>query len=68
MGVAQLLPRIRAPLFAAEPLAVEQMRAGQLEREPATAEPVDRLAVELLLRTAASTSSASDRVETPSSS
>src|SRR5262249_5768828 len=44
----QLLARIARPALAAQPLAVQQMRAGLSGCETAAAEPLDGLAVELL--------------------
>jgi hypothetical protein len=41
----QLRPRVRSPVFSAEPLAVEQMCAGELGAEPGSAQALDRLAV-----------------------
>ena len=46
VGGAQLLARVDAPALAAQPLAVEQVRAGELRPQPGPAEPVDRLAVQ----------------------
>ena len=48
VGGPQLLASVGAPVLAAQPLAVEQVRAGQFGPERSTAEPVDRLAVEAL--------------------
>ena len=45
---AQLLARVDAPALAAQPLAVQQARAGELGREPRAAEALDGLAVEAL--------------------
>src|SRR4051812_39624356 len=45
----EVLAGIDAPAFAAQPFAVEQMGAGQLRRDAAAAEPIDRLLVEPLL-------------------
>ena len=46
VGGAQLLARVDAPVLAAQPLAVEQMGAGELHADAGTAEAFDRLAVE----------------------
>jgi hypothetical protein len=48
MGRAQLLARVDAPALAAQPLAVEQMGAGELDADAGTPEARDRLAVEVL--------------------
>ena len=45
---AQLLAGVEAAALAAQPLAVEEMRAGQLGAHAGAAEPVDRLAVQAL--------------------
>src|SRR5438105_4147271 len=45
VGDAQLLARVDAAALAAQPLAVEQMRAGELHAHAGTAEACDRLAV-----------------------
>ena len=45
VGGAQLLARVHAPALAAQPLAVEQVRAGELRSQPGPAEAVDRVAV-----------------------
>ena len=46
VGGAQLLARVDAAALAAQPLAVEQMAAGELDADAGTAEARDRLAVE----------------------
>ena len=46
MGGAQLLARVDAAALAAQPLAVEQVGAGELRTQRRSAEPLDRLAVE----------------------
>ena len=46
MGGAQLFARVHATALAAEPFAVEQARAGELDADPRALEPLDRLAVE----------------------
>ena len=48
VGRAQLLARVDPAILAAQPLAVEQMRAGDLRTEPGTPQPLDRLAVQLV--------------------
>ena len=48
MGGAQLLTRIDAPALAAQPLAIEQMRAGEFGTEPGTAQPIDRFSIEVV--------------------
>jgi hypothetical protein len=45
---AQLLPGVGPAVFAAQPLAVEQVRAGQLGAKPGAAEPVDRVGVQVI--------------------
>ena len=50
VGGAQLRARVRAAALPAQPLAVEQVRAGQLRAQPGPAEPVDRLAVQVARR------------------
>ena len=40
--------RVDAAVLAAQPLAVEQVRAGELGTQPGPAEPLDRLAVQAL--------------------
>src|SRR5262245_10561401 len=45
---AQLLARVHPPLLAAQPLAVEQPGAGEVDPAATAREPLDRLAVELL--------------------
>ena len=44
----QLLARVHTPAFAAQPFAAEQMRPGVLSAQAGTAEPLDRLTVEML--------------------
>jgi hypothetical protein len=44
----QLPARVDAPALAAQPLPVQQVRAGQLRPQPGPAQPVDRLAVQLV--------------------
>ena len=48
VGGAQLRARVDAAILAAQPLAVEQVRAGELGTQPRAAEPLDRLAIEPL--------------------
>ena len=45
---AQLLAGVDAAVLAAQPLAVEQVRAGERDADAGAAEPLDRLAVEPL--------------------
>ena len=61
---AQLLARVDAPVLAPQPLAVEQLGAGEVDRDAAAGQPLDRLAVE---RSASSPSlsSARDRASMP---
>ena len=46
VGRPQLLARVHAPPFAAQPLAVEQVRAGELDPHAGAPQAVDRLAVQ----------------------
>ena len=46
VGDAKLLARVDAAIFAPEPFAVEQMRAGQIRTHAGAAEPLDRLTVQ----------------------
>ena len=48
VGGVQLLAGVDAPLFASQPLPVEQVRAGELDAEAGTAEALERFAVERL--------------------
>jgi hypothetical protein len=48
VGRAELLTCVDASVLAAQPFAAEQMRACQVSTHPGTAEPLDRLAVEVL--------------------
>jgi hypothetical protein len=48
VGRSQLLASVDAPALAAQPLAVEKMRAGQLRPQRRPAQPVDRLAVQVV--------------------
>src|SRR5581483_10631176 len=48
----ELLARLDASALAAQPLAEEQVRAGELGPERSSAEPADRLGVEQLGRVA----------------
>ena len=43
---AQLLARVEAATLAAQPLAVHQMRSGELRTQPGPTEPFDRLAIQ----------------------
>ena len=48
VGRAQLLARVDAAALAAQPFAVEQMAAGELDAQAGPAEPRDRLTVEIV--------------------
>ena len=48
VGRAELCARVDATALAAQPLAVEQVRAGEFGAEPGAPETLDRLAVELV--------------------
>ena len=48
VGGAELRARVDPPVLAAQPLAVEQVRAGELRAQPRAAQPLDRLAVQAL--------------------
>src|SRR5262249_61760300 len=48
VGRAQLLARVDAPTLAAQPLPVQQVRAGQLRAQLGAAQPADRLALGVL--------------------
>src|SRR4029077_17676678 len=48
VGGAELRARLAAAALAAQPLPVEQVRAGELCADPGPAEPCDGLAVERL--------------------
>jgi hypothetical protein len=48
VGGAQLLARVTAAALAAQPLSVEEVRAGKLRADPGTAQPVDRLEIQPL--------------------
>ena len=48
VGGAQLLARVHAPAFASQPLAVEQVGAGEVDRHARSSEPLGRLYVEVL--------------------
>ena len=52
MGGPELFPGVDAAVLAAQPFAVQQVRAGQFRAEPGAAEPFDRLPVEVLRRLA----------------
>ena len=65
MGRVQLLARIDASALAPQPLAVEQMRTGELRTQPGAAQSIDRLAVEASAASP-SLSSARDRASMPS--
>ena len=48
VGRAQLLSRVDPAILTAQPLAVDQMRAGELGTEPGAAQPLDRLVIQSL--------------------
>ena len=48
VGRAQLLTRVDPAILAAQPLAVEQVRARELGAQPGAAQPLDRLAIQAL--------------------
>ena len=48
VGAPQLLARIHPSVLAAQPLAVEQVGASELEADAGAAKPLDRLTVEVL--------------------
>ena len=48
VGGAQLLARVDAAALAAQPLAVEQVGAGELGAQPRAAQALDRLAIQAL--------------------
>jgi hypothetical protein len=50
VGDVQLLARVDAAVFAAQPLAVQEVRAGQIRALLGAPEPADRLAVPALGR------------------
>src|SRR5918994_1079311 len=52
VGGAQLHARIRTPTLPAQPLAVEQARAGELGTQPRSTQSIDRFGVGLLGRLA----------------
>ena len=46
VGGSKLLARVDAPVLAAQPFAVEELGAGEVDHATAAREPLDRLAVE----------------------
>ena len=48
VGGAQLLAGVDAPVLAAQPFAVQEPGAGEVDHAAAAGEPLDRLAVERL--------------------
>ena len=48
MRGAELGARVHAAILATQPLAVEQVRAGELGPQPGAAQPLDRLAVQAI--------------------
>ena len=65
-GGAQLLAGVDAPALAPQPLAVQQVRAGELDAEAGAAEALERLAVGRLGGFAIAASSARTRASMPS--
>src|SRR5262249_18296347 len=50
VGRAQLFSGVGASALVPQPLAVEQVRAGEFRAQPRAAQPVDRLTIEVLGR------------------
>jgi hypothetical protein len=48
VGCAQLLARVASAALAAQPFAVQEMTAGELDVDAGAGEPLDRLAIERL--------------------
>ena len=48
VGCSQLFARVDAPVFAPEPFAVDEVRAGELDADSGAFEPLDRIPVERL--------------------
>ncbi len=48
VGRAQLLARVDPAILAAQPLAIEKVRAGELWTEPGAPQPLDRLAIQIV--------------------
>ena len=48
VGSAQVLARVHAAVLTTQPLAVHELRSGELSADPGAGEPLDRLAVERL--------------------
>src|SRR6266516_2627905 len=48
VGRAELPARIDPAILAAQPLAVEEVRAGEFRTEPGAPQPLDRLAIQLV--------------------
>ena len=48
MSGEELLACLGTAVFAPQPFAVDQARAGQFRADPGTAEPLDRLAVQAI--------------------
>ena len=65
-GGPQVLARFRSPLLAARPFAVHQVDAGEMDRDAAAPEAVDRLAAQSVSAVGPSLSSARDRAWMPS--
>ncbi len=49
-GGAQVFARVRTPVLAPQPSAVHELGSGQMHRDPAAAESLDRFAEERLGR------------------
>jgi hypothetical protein len=48
VGCAQLLARVDPAVLAAQPLAIEKVRAGELWTEAGAPQPLDRLAIQIV--------------------
>ncbi len=48
MGDAKLVACLGTAIFAPQPFAVDQMRAGQFRPDPGTAKPLDRLPIQAI--------------------
>jgi hypothetical protein len=64
-GGPQVLARFRSPLLAAQPLAVHQVGAGEMDGNAAAPEAVDRLPARSVSAVGPSLSSARDRAWMP---
>ena len=63
---AQLRTRVDPAILAAQPLAVEQVRAGELGPQPGAAQPLDRLAIQPLGGVARRSAALGERASMPS--